>query len=875
MRRMLFPLAAALPAALTLTAAGQAPAQERLRLSAGEHGDYSRIVAPNPNAEWRLRETETGAELVIDTPELGVEAAQVVTQRRAHRVTSLETVQDGGSTVLRFGFNCDCAAVATRLPGGQIMIDISPRAAQAAGEPQKPADKADSGKTEAKQPEPKKAEAKTPKPKRKTAAAPETASDGGADDPVARARAALLESLRKAADEGLIAFQQPPEAPGEDAQAETKPETKVADKAPVDKKQGKGKPTGNASSQDKQAEDGKTEGEPAQQNTGGEKSAKAAPANETHSKNADGEDQYGDSAETGGEDVKQAPSQADDGKQETTGAEMTADPAETGEDLDPAAEAARRAIQAALSSQFAVSEGFSRSQPESVIAQEQAALEPKPDPAPCLPQKSLDPKRWRGKQSFFAELSRRRALIYNDVNLVDVDALASVGRLYLSEALGEEAAALPRIFRVQDDQEMRFLTHLSDVILAQPPKPDSPFGVDPYAEPEDACKGRHGIWRAAALAQSNPKAALAAYEAAKRALPSFIEPHRRLFGARIGRAAVAAGALETAEELLEILKRNSEPPTIDMLWMEAELYFARKKPLSARKALRMIASQRSEQAPRALMELAETFGPKDDVEAVTELQHALQDFALQYRNSRLAVALIKSEAELTARFGDLPNAIHKLEYERDRNPEIAEEINSHRVGLIEAEVAGAILDPSPERFSSAMGALALFDQDEALELRLALAQALLDNGAAAVVPLALPTPILEQSEAARILLAAAEADASLRPKRRERNPAALPKAQEAGEDQGAKSGEDQSTDDMSEGGGEMTAAEEPDPLAELEARTPPPITDKRPIRSSWRLLEALDEDVDLLKKIAREQTPPVPDEHAGSPDVEELEESAE
>ena len=136
--------------------------------------------------------------------------------------------------------------------------------------------------------------------------------------------------------------------------------------------------------------------------------------------------------------------------------------------------------------------------------------------------------------------------------------------------------------------------------------------------------------------------------------------------------------------------------------------------------------------------------------------------------------------------------------------------------LIEAEITAAVAEPSDERLSAAIGAVELLGMREGDTLRIALAETMLENGAAALAPLVIDDQVAARSPTARAVRDAAAAAAALVPN--------------------AASGAT----------GER-------PIELLRRKNPPPIEPDQPITSGRAVLDVVDEEIDLLKEIARDE----------------------
>ncbi|MCI4666373.1 MAG: hypothetical protein MRY74_16825 [Neomegalonema sp.] len=688
--------------ACALSAAWPACAMaEPVRVGAGEHGDYSRVVLNvTPPAGWRARSTTKGVEITLPTVADPFLAAAVTERRRAHRVATFTVRREGRASIIKMGFNCDCSARVYELGGRALIVDVSNNAP-------KPAKKAESaeGKTTAK-PVP----APTSEPKKE----PKTP---GADDPVMRARAKLLEHLKKAEEQGLLKFKDGSKLA---RAAELKPRKKIetADPAPkprekaaVEKPKPTKAPTPDATRRaapdakhaaKPTAEHAEHPDKPATPPMGAPKPAKAKPAK--------------------------------DG--------VTLDPApkaevEKGPDKPPLA-----AIEAAVSDAKA------------------ATPAPKPAPMkPCLPDKKLDVAKWRTDGDFYETLAARRGGVYDELARVDPDGVLKLARHYLSAGLGYEAAGTPASFGV-DTKDAKIIAAMGRVIEGEPPTYGSPFA---RAKP---CPGLHGLWQAAALAEIDPPRAAEAFALTRNALARTPEPIRRMLGARIGRALAASGAFDDARAVLKLLERAYDEPTDEMRLLEAEVAAHEGRDIAARAALRMVADGRGPLRAVALVRLSEMMRAPADRLRVSSLATRLSDAAMSWRGEEYGQALAAAEAKLRARFGDLIGAVDAIDRLQARIETRSERLDALRGALIETEIAA--VSRGGKRIAAAVEVVRRTPMSaEGVRLRLKLAEELIKVGSAHLTPLLIDAKLqaADPRAAAIALRAAAAADLVGAPKR--------------------------------------------------------------------------------------------------------------
>ncbi|MEO1329956.1 MAG: hypothetical protein AAFW46_09860 [Pseudomonadota bacterium] len=399
-------LSSTVPAAIA-----QERAQERARVSAGEHGAFSRVVLQSRPADgWRATPTPNGIEIRLPDGPGAIDARDVTERRKAHRVETLSSRREGSETILRLGFNCDCVGRAYTLRGAMLVVDVRDRD----GSDPAPAEQAASVQEAAGRPA-------APAPDQSPAS--DQASDAAAPaetkaEQVAAAREILLRQLKAAANQGLIAFREPDpqraeanEADGPDAaptpqDADAPPETLDAEKADA----------------------------------------------------------------AAGDASKQADDRAQDAGADGPAAEASSDDAhEGGSDRPPLANLNAHRYQAPTWTRPTWTPPAWPEPSSRPRRARSAAEEPR-----CLASSSLDAFSWVEDRPFFDGLAARRRGLYDDLNKVDPFAVEGLMRFYLGHGLGLEAAHVARAFEVETESA-QLLADLGDVVAGKPPRAGGPF----------------------------------------------------------------------------------------------------------------------------------------------------------------------------------------------------------------------------------------------------------------------------------------------------------------------------------------------------------------------------------------------------------------
>jgi hypothetical protein len=125
--------------------AGKAPPAGIVRVTAGEHGDFSRVVfALGADLEYRTEDEPDGFRIVFPDALVGFEYDEVYPRRRARRVIMAEPALSGDGASLRLGFGCDCAA-RTFVLGDKLVVDVFDAASSASHVDRPDSDRSDPG----------------------------------------------------------------------------------------------------------------------------------------------------------------------------------------------------------------------------------------------------------------------------------------------------------------------------------------------------------------------------------------------------------------------------------------------------------------------------------------------------------------------------------------------------------------------------------------------------------------------------------------------------------------------------------------------------------------------------------------------------------
>ncbi len=701
-------LALGLGAAPSLAA--DAPgASQAVRLGAGEHADFSRVVLNMaPPAGWSARNVQGGVEVVLPGAVAAFDDKAVTTQRRAHRVASAHARPESGGAVLRLDFDCNCSAKVYALRGSMIVVDVSDGAPEAvmattraARQETRANGAASAGHADAAQAEPLAQEhhqghgsdehiaAQDAAERIEATAKPPVSPKDEMEAEVARAREMLLQQLQRAADEGFVRFREDPRA----AQSEIH----TAD-APAARE-------GHNASPEPTPAHGAAHDEPHAPAPKGIDQAMSEKTAQGHSNRT-----LSDAAD--------APAPVADAHASHAPAHAT----EAGHTTAPAHGARAKPAMDAR-------------------ANEAVAEMPPVDEPDCPDETVLSPEFWLDERPFHEGLAAHRAAMFDGLNRVDAEAAREMAGFYLGHGLGAEAALMTEAF-ASNDPALAILADAGRIIDGLELPKESPFLR------KTPCKGKTALWQAAALSQTDLQASAKAFRASGRSIARTPEPLRRLLGERIALATARTGDSEASSAILALLSRNLDEPTDGMRMANAELALHEGRIVAAQAEFDAILQGRGEYAVEAAIALASTLTDSIYAARAKKLGDTLDGIALQNRYGPKEEQIVRVLAELRSRYGDLRGALAALDdvIGRRADEPVALAFADLRLDLIATEVETVVTSrdlglKGPKRLVAATEAVrALAGDPRSDAMRSTLARHLIDTHAPKVASLVADAP---------------------------------------------------------------------------------------------------------------------------------------
>ncbi len=615
---------AALAALMLAAAATPAQAQQSVRVRAGEHADYTRLVldaAPGAALEWGVAD---GALTVLMPQAGGFDTGPARAARGLSRVEAFETSLSTRGAVLTARLTCPCGARIQRLGDGRVVLDIR------TGAPTPPAPQIERAQIEATQPSasPEQTAAApagnapplAPPPRRpagrqaaesQTAQAAPRATEMTARENRAEPRATAAATPAPSAE---IAPALPPVALSESvAQAEAMEEAR---------------PPENSESAPLKAEDVTSDMTP---DTDAIEAARKQLLTQLTRAAEQGLLTLRDPAERREEAEAAEPGEvaADDPSQAPT----TAPPQtqmRVRNAIDIAAEPTRRP----------------RNTPDSRA------------PAHCAPDSAFDLERWASEAPFALQVGEGRRALIGEFDAPDAGAVLAYARLLIRFGFGVEARAALEAFSAHVAPPPQLLEMAALIDGTAPPSAGA------LAQGAD-CPGAHGLWGASALALGAALDAQAVdLDALRDAIAATPPNLRAAVALPIAAAALDQGALDLAEGVVGVVARSEpEPPEGDgmVTVLLARIDFARGEQRRAEAMLLPMIDRNTPAGVEAMIRLAEMRAARG-VKPPPGLAENMEAVAFSQRDSALGRRLLAAAAQARAAGEGLKPALEALRH---------------------------------------------------------------------------------------------------------------------------------------------------------------------------------------------------------------------
>ena len=107
-----------------LVGTSAAGAEGAIKLRAGEHSDYSRIVIPDVTQQWSISAADRIVEVTFSSETPGFDLSDLTAKRKAHRVLSAKFSKRDERSVLTLTLACECSIKATQNAASAVIIDV-------------------------------------------------------------------------------------------------------------------------------------------------------------------------------------------------------------------------------------------------------------------------------------------------------------------------------------------------------------------------------------------------------------------------------------------------------------------------------------------------------------------------------------------------------------------------------------------------------------------------------------------------------------------------------------------------------------------------------------------------------------------------------
>ncbi|MCP5036730.1 MAG: hypothetical protein GY945_03930 [Rhodobacteraceae bacterium] len=289
----------------------------------------------------------------------------------------------------------------------------------------------------------------------------------------------------------------------------------------------------------------------------------------------------------------------------------------------------------------------------------------------CPDDKYFNVASWGGNVDHGAQLGTYRMGLLGEFDMVRSEVVLALVRYYIYLAFGAESTALVKVFE-PDVERTDFLLILSEIMDSL--HSESSSGISRFI----ACDGKVALW--AALAQEDLASEAEINGAAIAAAFSELPLHlRRYLGPTLATRLIAAGKADIAKTLRNAIDRASGDHGTGLGYLDAQLAIDQNQPQSAIDALDEVVTTDADLAPEAIRVLIE-YKIENDIE-ITEREIAIAaSHAFELRGTDLGQALVRAEIRALAETASFSATFTRFDWYKSRGeiqPDTEGEILAH------------------------------------------------------------------------------------------------------------------------------------------------------------------------------------------------------
>ncbi len=251
----------------------------------------------------------------------------------------------------------------------------------------------------------------------------------------------------------------------------------------------------------------------------------------------------------------------------------------------------------------------------------------------CLPDSAVDISSWSGEGSFVQELARLRQEVVGEFDRTNEAALLELAQLYVHYTFGAEALQILEL--LPNTGENNILSAMAYIMDGHTPPTDNPAFTK-----QGHCAGNTALWAALSgetlVGESSIKGTLDALHKMPRHLRDYLGP-------KVSNRLVAQGETEAATLVLNAIERANPKPDVNFDFAQATLDAELGHTEEATETLVEIASQNSDIATTAVIELIETH-VKQGLPPTAETVSLVGALAVEHKTGAMGPPLRRAHA---------------------------------------------------------------------------------------------------------------------------------------------------------------------------------------------------------------------------------------
>lgn len=299
----------------------------------------------------------------------------------------------------------------------------------------------------------------------------------------------------------------------------------------------------------------------------------------------------------------------------------------------------------------------------------------------CLPDEALNVTEWRGEQPFTFELGQLRRELMTELDRTRNETALATAKFYVGYGFGPEALGA---LAMMDDPggEAQIVASMARILeYGHDPEPSA------FAHQMD-CDTHAAFWATLAHPAITPDMApeVPAIMRTMNELPLMM---RQYLGPILAERFIAAKDPGTAERLLRVVERGGETSEDRHILAEGKLNLAKGDSDQGKATLARAVGEGSEISPEALIAMVET-ELEEGNPVSRETAELVAAYALQFRNSDLAIDLLRVEILARAGAGQFETAFEILDQRA------ADNLDPLAVDRLRNRVAGLVTQSAPD-----------------------------------------------------------------------------------------------------------------------------------------------------------------------------------